>query len=205
MRVRAILPILLLGLGAVLQACAPKTQSDCGFVQNVYGERISWKGQVPVVLQLHQSVPRSKEMAIRKAAQTWNDRAGKEILQIVPQTYYGPADGRDRANVISFSSTWDPAKLSEQAKTTVHWVGDQIQEADIRVNASQYNGASVFNYYVEQGDGVNFEALMVHELGHVLGLKHNDEGSSVMATYLASNSDRTQLSSVDGANLQCEY
>lgn len=207
MRKWMLLPLLAAwGLG--LQACAPKSQNDCGFVQNVYGERISWKGQVPVVMHLHSSVPASYETAIRDAARTWNSRAGKTLIEISSRRVSGVPDGRDRMNVISFASSWDPSKLAEQAKTTVHWVGDQIQEADVKVNASKVDGESVFSFYYDQAPtepSVNMEALTLHEFGHVIGLKHDDKGKSVMATYLANNSDRTQLSSSDEANLQCEY
>ncbi|MBX3041184.1 MAG: matrixin family metalloprotease [Bdellovibrionaceae bacterium] len=202
MRKWIVLPFILIGLVA-LQACAPKAQDDCGFVQNVYGERISWKGQIPIVLHLHGSVPDIYRDAIQSAANTWNQRAGKTVFQVSYQKMNGQADGRDRMNVISFSPTWDQAKMSEQAKTTVHWVGDQIQEADIRVNNS-----NVFSYYAGAyagTTGVNMEALILHEMGHVLGLKHNDKPTSVMQTYLANNSDRTELGPDDGHNLQCEY
>lgn len=208
MRKWIVLPFILMGLIA-LQACAPKAQNDCGFQQNVYGERISWKGRVPVTFFVHSSVPSNYLGAIEQAAQTWNDRAGKTVIEISHQPHTGGADGRDRANVISFAETWDKQKQSEQAKTIVHWIGDQIQEADIKVNASRSeNGDTTHLYYWNETvsePSVNLEALVLHEMGHALGLKHNDKGSSVMATYLANNSDRTELSSKDTMNLQCEY
>ncbi|MBX2987067.1 MAG: matrixin family metalloprotease [Bdellovibrionaceae bacterium] len=206
---------LLAGCAALLslQACAPKAQDDCGFVQNVYGERISWKGQIPITLQLHESVPDQYVEAIKAAANSWNKASGKPLFRIDETKATGTPTGRDRQNLISFSSNWEQEKLSEQAKTSVHWVGDQIQEADIRVNASKTSsGREVFQFYWQDpnattvsGGGVNIEALLLHELGHVLGLKHKDRDSSVMATYLASNSDRTELAETDKSSLQCEY
>ncbi|MNL56538.1 Matrixin [compost metagenome] len=91
--------------------------------------------------------------------------------------------------------------MSEQARTNLYWIGDQIQEADIRVNASKYS----FYWNGTGGGSVNIEALILHELGHVLGLKHKDNEGSVMATYLANGSDRTALAPADTTNLQCEY
>lgn len=192
-----------------LQACAPKSQDDCGFVQNVYGERISWKDQLPVKMYVHQTVPDNFIPAIQAAARSWNDVAGKTVIEIVTdQKISGTPVGRDRMNVISFASTWEPDKLSEQAKTSVSWVGDLIQEADIKVNASKKtNGEVVFGYYWDKpaDNSVNIEALVLHEMGHVLGLKHKDQGNSVMATYLASNTDRVHLADTDKTSLQCEY
>lgn len=189
-----------------LQACAPKQDGDCGFVQNVYGERISWKGQVPITLYIHNSVPSQYDGAIRRAANTWNQAAGKTLF-VVAGTTSGIDVARDGANVISLSSTWESNKLSEQARTSVYWVGDQIQEADIKINGSGSGGQSVFSFYWDQapGSGVNIEALVLHEMGHVLGLKHNDSGNSVMATYLPANVNRTSLSVAEEAALKCEY
>lgn len=205
---------LLLSLAGIiaggLAACAPKSQSDCGFVQNVYGERISWKNNLPVQMKIHESVPEEYVAAIKSAARSWNAAAGKEVIQIVDGRAGGAGADRDRVNVISFSSTWDADKLSEQAKTSVHWVGDQIQEADIKINAANNtSGSAVYNFYwnehLASGSGVNIEALVLHEMGHVLGLKHKETNGSVMATYLASNADRVKLAATDKDALQCEY
>lgn len=186
-----------------LQACAPKSQDDCGFVQNVYGERLSWKKELPVKLYLDESVPDQYIEAISIAAQTWERNAGRRLFDIQTQKIKGGTPEKNGYNVIYWMSTWETNRRSEQARTSVHWIGDQIKEADIRVNASG------FSFYTTQSgtsmNGVNIEALMLHELGHVLGLKHKDEGGSVMATYLASGANRTALSGVDTTDLKCEY
>jgi hypothetical protein len=192
-----------------LQACAPKSQDDCGFVQNVYGERISWKGQYPVTMYLHESVPQEYVAAIVAAAQTWQDAAGKPMFNIVTnQKISGPINPqKDSRNIIYFLSTWEEDKSSEQARTSIYWIGDQIKEADMRINGK-------FTYYWNQPgvastanhvSSINIEALVIHELGHVLGLKHKDTSSSVMATYLSNNTDRVNIADTDKSALQCEY
>lgn len=200
---------ILIGALMGLQACAPKSQDACGFQQNVYGERISWKKNMPITFKIHESVPKEYWGAVERAAQTWNKKAGKTLIQISKNPVSGLAAERDRSNIISFAPQWDSKKDTEQAKTIVHWIGDQIQEADIKVNAShRQDGTSSFAFYWENESSepaVNIEALILHEMGHALGMKHNDVGVSVMATYLANNLDRTQLSSADSTNLQCEY
>jgi len=199
--------VALLALG--LESCAPKPQDDCGFVQNVYGERISWKGELPVTLYLHESVPVEYARAIEAAADTWQDASGKRLFNIVTnQRISGPINPqKDGKNVIYYFSTWEADKSSEQARTSIYWVGDQIKEADMRINAQN------FKYYwnspgvasSEPANAVNIEALVIHELGHVLGLKHKDRDSSVMATYLANNTDRINIPETDRSSLQCEY
>lgn len=199
--------IVLIALG--LQGCAPKSQEDCGFVQNVYGERISWKGEVPVTMYLHESVPQQYVAAIEAAALTWQDASGKRLINIVTnQRVTGPINPqRDGRNIIYFFNTWESDKSSEQARTSIYWIGDQIKEADMRINAQN------FTYYWNQpgtasyspANSVNIEALVIHEMGHVLGLKHKDKDASVMATYLSSNTDRVNIADTDKSALQCEY
>ena len=183
-------------------SCAkPKAQKDCGYVQNVYGERISWKQEVPIHMYLHTSVPSQYEGAIRLAAESWNQAEGRTIIIVESERVGGAGPVRDGRNVIYYLSTWEVDRASEQARTSLYWVGDQVQEADIRINAKNYQ------FYTEENGtvGVNIQALVLHEMGHVLGLRHNDSTPSVMATYLKTNQDRTQLQQVDESSLKCEY
>lgn len=54
-------------------------------------------------------------------------------------------------------------------------------------------------------DKVDFESLIVHELGHVVGLGHNEEEGSVMKRKLSKGRIRRGLSSVDLNSLFCGY
>lgn len=205
---------LVLTLALSIQACAPKSQEDCGFVQNVYGERISWKSDVPVTMYLHESVPDSMIPAIRSAAATWARTAGRDIIKIVEHPREtGPLNPhKDGRNVIYFMNTWEANRSSEQGRTSVYWIGDLIKEADIRLNAADFsfywNGSALTTAAKTErksSSPVNIEALVLHEMGHVLGLKHKDGNGSVMATYLSSGDDRVNLAGTDTASLQCEY
>ena len=65
-----------------------------------------------------------------------------------------------------------------------------------------------FDFFTDTSEvvkGVNLESLLIHELGHVLGLKHIDGTSSVMATYLALQVKRESLFAPDKEALACEY
>src|SRR5207253_4745066 len=121
---------------------------------------------------------------------------------------------KDGRNIIYYFDTWEADKKAEQARTSIYWIGDQIKEADMRINAAKdATGTPFFKYYwnqpgvaaAEPANSVNIEALVIHEMGHVLGLKHKDANNSVMATYLANNVDRVNIPETDRSALQCEY
>lgn len=197
---------IVLGALSVLPGCAPKEQKDCGFVQNVYNQRISWKGKMPIVLSIHQSVPVELHEAIRKAIAKWEAAAGHPVFRIeAGGAVLSETPLRDNRNVIYFLNSWEANKDTEQGRTSVHWIGDEIMEADVRINAKNFTF-----YWGNYGDpkgpkAVNFEALIIHELGHVLGLRHRDNEGSVMETYLSTQSDRVSISSVDQQAVKCEY
>ncbi|WP_415062540.1 matrixin family metalloprotease [Bdellovibrio sp.] len=197
-----------------IQACAPKSQEDCGFVQNVYGERISWKSDVPVTMYLHSSIPESMVPSIVAAADTWEKTAGRKLFNIITYPRYtGPMNPhKDGVNVIYLMNSWEDNRSSEQGRTSVYWIGDLIKEADIRLNRADFgfywNGQTITRAAKSDranSSPVNIEALVLHEMGHVLGLKHKDGAGSVMATYLASGDDRVRLALADEKALQCEY
>ena len=208
-----IISIFMIGVVLQFSSCAPKTPDDCGFQQNVYGQRISWKNKLPVDLVISSSIPVELKSAIYRAANSWERTLGKKAFNLVEENLQNSAlPGRDKKNGIYFLKNWESDKKTEQGRTSVYWAGDEIQEADIRINA--YN----FSYYNENAQqliraenvkdnsaGYSFEALVLHEMGHFLGLKHKEESGSVMATYLSANTDRVQPAAVDSLDTRCEY
>ena len=196
-----ILPLLFL---FVLSGCGPRheEQPDCGFVQNVYGERISWKTSSPIPIYIHESFPDRMIPALERALLAWQETLERPMFRIVQTRYQSPGPRQDGVNVIYWLNSWENEKSTEQARTSIYWIGDQIREADIRLNDKD------FNFFVDQAESaqdVHLESLLIHELGHVLGLKHKDGQGSVMATYLASQFVRNKVSQTDRDNLKCEY
>jgi len=199
-----------------LSGCAPKQSEDCGFVQNVYGQRISWKSNMPIKLVINQSVPTELRPAIYRAAATWEKNIGRKVFEISEEINGSAKPARDRKNGIYFLTEWESDRKSEQGRTSVYWAGDEIQEADIRINVADFTFydqdpkqlVRVQNNNLNMKSdnmGYNFEALILHELGHFLGLKHREDGGTVMATYLSANTDRVNVAQVDVESVQCEY
>jgi hypothetical protein len=186
------------------QDVAHQAQEDCGFVQNTYGERVSWRtNHLPIRFQIHESFPRKYLPALQEAMSFWEGVTGRHLFEMVNTPVGGPVDQKqDGQNVIYWYHDWEANKPSEQARTLIYWVGPQIVEADIRINAKN------FKYYTEgpqNATDVHLPSLLIHELGHVLGLKHNDSEASVMATYLPSKMRRMSVTQADLTSVQCEY
>lgn len=195
--------ISLAGVVAGLQACAkqPPPEESCNFVQNSQWQRVSWGASVPVILYIDDRVPESFHQAIQGAAREWNTRIGREVIRvgITNQRTNPHQDGR---NIIYYADTWEKNRSREQARTTVYWADDRIHEADIRLNAQDYK-FFVSDTPVE--NAIDVRSLVLHEMGHVLGLNHAEAAESVMARTLQSATLRRELSSIDVESIRCEY
>jgi len=90
-----------------------------------------------------------------------------------------------------------------KAMSSLTWNNSQLVEADVKIDAQYYS------YYVTSPTSqldVHLESLFVHELGHVLGLKHvNSSTSSVMLQVLDFLLKRELPTAADQANLKWEY
>lgn len=193
----------------ILPACAPKLdpQESCNFVQNGSLQRVSWKKGLPVRLYIHESVASQEYInAIHQAAEEWNLTMGMQAIVIEASKVGGPnVAKKDGYSMIYMQNTWDADKPTEQARTTIYWTGSRITEADVRINAKNFK---FFTGTEPNHSAVHLPSLMVHELGHVLGLAHRAEHGSVMVTTLFSGEIRPrdgQIPEIDKESLRCEY
>jgi predicted Zn-dependent protease len=197
---------LLVGIPMVFTACARfiPPEEPCNFVQNSQSQRVSWKESVPVQIYVHQSVPEKFHEPIKDAIKEWNHWLNREALHATFNSTGSLEPTRDGYSVIYWLNSWEPDRKTEQARTTVYWSGSQIYEADIRINNVN------FKYYISSDEPdrlerVHFKSLILHELGHVLGLGHNDAQGSVMNVTLPNGKSRDQVGPVDKDSLSCEY
>ena len=132
--------------------------------------------------------------AIREAMDFWNAEFEEPVFKLVGVTEDPAlkeptlnAEGRvipDRYNAIYFvdrEKFENTSSKDEQARTSISFRGDFIYEADVVIDASE-----VFYFEDEArsaaGGRIQFKSLMIHELGHVLGLGHVEDAevNSVM-------------------------
>lgn len=208
MKLRAAALFILIGTGALfMQACSRPLppQASCNFVQSPELQRVAWKNKLPIRLYLHSSVPVEAYPAFDRAIQEFNAKLGhgQEALRIIARGVSGDLNPtKDGYSTIYWLKTWDAHRLNEQARTTIYWMGNEIFEADMRINAGSFQYA--FGETISSSE-VDLVSLVVHELGHVMGLAHNPTTGSVMNFSLSEGQERRVLGAVDMASLKCEY
>ena len=217
MKARLLISGLVILILLLTQACTRSLDPEepCNFVQSSQMQRVSWKQDLPVKLMVHSSVPQEAWSSIEKAIKHWNAELAAQGIQgpafVVDLWGVGGAVAPDQDfnNMIYWMSDWEQNLANQQARTTIYWTGSRIYEADIRINDRNHD--FYFERDLEAQDQseydvkVHFESLMVHELGHVLGLAHNSQEGSVMQTELASGVERQSLGKVDADSVSCEY
>ncbi len=180
------------------------SEKSCGFVQNSAGARVSWKSQVPVKFSIDQSVPAEFRPAIFAAAEDWNRAAGRTFLVVSQEIVTSPQWAVDGKNIIYWVQKEGVfSSVSQQAKSLLRWTGTNLSDVDVLINAANWN------FYLTtpvHGNDLHLESLLVHELGHALGLAHQESTKSVMYMSLGGSVIRdTPTQAPDLEDIGCEY
>jgi hypothetical protein len=173
-----------------------KRQDKCGFLQNKHGERVT--ADLPIKLYISTTVPDRYFNSIQLAINTWSIPISKWAFQIVDYEYNGTKNSQDGKNVIYiFYDRWD-FSATYTGVTRRYQYGNKAIESDIMFNAF------IFNFSLDPTDKeMDFESVLVHELGHALGLDHTS--GTIMDAYLVPGEIRRDLTQTDIDNIQCGY
>ena len=176
---------------------------SCNFVQNSQGIRVSWKSSRPVNFFIHSSVPTKYDATIIKAATIWNTSLNADLIRVYRDSNIVNPPGDDKISIIYWMDDWPVDQNMEQARTAIRWDISKLRDADIKINAKYFE----YYAYGEVGTSgkVSLLSLLLHEMGHGVGLKHISDGSSIMQTHLASNTERITPTNTDLESLGCEY
>lgn len=120
------------------------------------------------------NISTSRAVAIRAAMNTWG---------LFVEVKDSPAD----VEVVELSEWTSPA--NQQANTDIRWIGHLIASVTIKINLNH---------------NPDLESLILHELGHSLGIAHSDH-TAVMRPTLGDTEIRRKLGMYELNALKCGY
>lgn len=204
---------IIVGLALVLLACV----SVPGFTFNIAG--IKWPGastRLYIGMSGTSSSGISWRDALNRAAVEWTDKTPFSF--IIDQAFRNPCNGYsassaaegfpsgngDGANGADFGATVCGNAFGDNvlAVSLVYTESNLLGSFDITEADMVFNSNSRFDIYdgplVNQSRGIDFGRVALHEMGHVIGLSHEQSSASIMRATIG-NLSTLQPDDIEGA------
>lgn len=190
----------------ILVSCQPESKKQdlrsimsCSNQLEQKNHKIKWQ-KLPVVIHIEQSVPLEFRNSMKDAAAIWNKELGLTAIEVSDVIVGSPAISMDNHNVVYWLDVPSVMPTSTQAVTIPTSYSGVITDADIVINGNDFRFSTT-----GENDKVDMKSLMVHEMGHVLGMAHTDNFYSIMFPYLGDGQVRDHASVNDEISLNCIY
>lgn len=166
----------------------PSSQSEVSNLEGVHSS-LGWSKRLPVHFKTSKQISNPVVENLRRAMKSWEMATGIQLFVYdgveerngdAFKALYDPLNDGINGHYFDFSWTTSTGKSSSVLATTI-WENDtqdvaSIVKADIRYNNEYYLFGDSLNQYSEgKRIIVDMESLALHELGHLLGLKHISE------------------------------
>ncbi len=145
-----------------------------GYLASKDCQILSWNS-LPIVLAKDPSLPSELSIAIDEAIQIWELNTGLNLFEIVGRSLNASGNVIEPRSGEAWLSEPISGKTEEPAKTVYLYRGNRLIDSDMF-----FNQAFLFSL---NGTVDTFDAttICLHELGHVLGLDHDNGASPEMS------------------------
>ena len=160
-----------------------KIDTSCNDLSNNNNFFNIFSQDTPIRLQLDGSIPAQYIDIFHSAANQWENQTGMDLFHLINPPFYF-------YEIIDTFNTNTPRTLSELSlllspfdNNTIYWLPSRY----FTVSETQYSALTLFrtrSIFINREDFIDntqvLESLVVHELGHILGLKDDYIPYSVM-------------------------